>query len=65
MLTESQQFAVVDGVGHIGQLEPPAEDFTHLKVLEDHLRRFAEESLSLHNVRRVRGDMKYSSVATI
>jgi len=51
VLTESQQLAVVDSVGHIGELEPPAEDFTHLKVLEDHLRRFAEEGLSLHNAR--------------
>ena len=63
VLAESKQLAVVDGVGHVGQLETLAEDFTHLKVLEDHLSRFAEERLSLHNKRRVRGT-NYASAAT-
>ena len=48
MLTDSQQLAVVDTVGYVGQLETSAEHFTHLKIFEDYLCWLAEEGLTLY-----------------
>ena len=48
VLTDSQQLAVVDSVGYVGQLETSAEHFTHFEIFEDYLCWLAEKGLTLY-----------------